>query len=111
MKERGDLATYTCRFGYGGSCVTVLACNVEGGQCAGSCVVQPEYELPTARSGAPSAQGGRTSAEGSVNGRLGTSADSFRSISMCRIEGLICSQCGSPDEPGVSDASVGQLQL
>lgn len=59
VKERGDLATCTCRFGYGGSCVTVLACTVEGGRCAGSCVVQSEYELPAARSGAPSAQGGR----------------------------------------------------
>jgi hypothetical protein len=59
LKPRSDLATCNCHFGYGGSCVTVLACTVEGGRCAGSCVPQPEFEWPeTSRSGAPSAQGG-----------------------------------------------------
>jgi hypothetical protein len=58
-KQRSDLATCTCRFGYGSSCVTALACGVEGGRCAGACAPQPEYELPAVSAGAPSGQQGR----------------------------------------------------
>ena len=58
-KERNQYSTCNCRFGYGGSCVSALACSVEGGRCTGTCVPQPEFELPTTGSGAPSAQQGR----------------------------------------------------
>ncbi len=58
-KERHSYSTCNCQFGYGGSCVSALACTVEGGRCSGSCVPQPEFELPATGSGAPSAQHGR----------------------------------------------------
>ena len=54
-KERGQYAMCNCQFGYDGSCVSALACSVEGGRCAGTCVPQPELELPATSSGAPSA--------------------------------------------------------
>ena len=58
-KERHQYSTCNCQFGYGGSCVSALACSVEGGRCAGTCVPQPEFELPATGSGTPSAQRGR----------------------------------------------------
>ena len=58
-KERSQYSMCNCQFGYGGSCVSALACSVEGGRCAGTCVPQTEFELPATSSGAPSARGGR----------------------------------------------------
>ena len=59
VKERSQYSMCNCQFGYGGSCVSALACTVEGGRCTGKCVPQPEFELPATGSGAPSAQQGR----------------------------------------------------
>ena len=59
VKERYHYTTCSCRFGYGGSCVSALACTIEGGRCSGPCTPTPEFEVPDTNSGAPSAQRGR----------------------------------------------------